>query len=171
MIPALKNKKEKGFVVLFTVLIASIILAIAIGTSGIAYKELVLSSAARESHYSFFAADTGAECALYWDITQNAFDTTQSPPPTFCDNIPLNLAINVNNDYVFSLPLANDTSCAVVTVNKDEPDPQGGSDTYTQIRSLGYNASCLTVANLQSSSAYSKIVERAIEINYLNPTP
>src|SRR3989344_4229619 len=62
------NKMRRGFTLLFAMIISSIVLSIGLGIFNIALKELVLSSAARESQFAFFAADTGTECALYWDI-------------------------------------------------------------------------------------------------------
>src|SRR6185436_17824462 len=68
-VPSLKNvSRSSGFVALFAVLIASMVLLMALGISNIAFKEQVLTAAAKESQYSFFSADTGAECALYCDM-------------------------------------------------------------------------------------------------------
>ncbi len=83
-----RRKKEKGFVILFAVLISIIVLAITIGISNIAYKEVALSTPARDSHYAYYAADTGAECALYNDIKVNngtgIFDGSNPNPSMDC---------------------------------------------------------------------------------------
>ena len=39
---------KKGFVLLFTILVSSIVLLIALGISGIAYRQIILSSEARD---------------------------------------------------------------------------------------------------------------------------
>lgn len=57
--------QQKGFVILFTILISTIILMIGLGIFSIATRETVLSSTAREAQYAFYAADTGVECGLY----------------------------------------------------------------------------------------------------------
>lgn len=45
----------------------------------ILYKQLVLSTADRESQIAFYAADTGMECAYYWDFRADlSGSTTQS---------------------------------------------------------------------------------------------
>jgi len=68
------NKKTKikirnnGFVLFFSLIISTIVLSIISGIILIAYKELIISSTGRESQKAFYSADTGAECALYWDI-------------------------------------------------------------------------------------------------------
>lgn len=46
---------------------ASILLSVGMGISNIAVKEIKLSSIGNESGKAFYMADTGAECALYWD--------------------------------------------------------------------------------------------------------
>lgn len=58
---------SRGFTILFAVLIASILLAIGIAIFDITVRELRLSSVARESQFAIYAAETGVECALYWD--------------------------------------------------------------------------------------------------------
>ena len=57
-------KQQKGFVILFTILISAIILMIGLGIFSIATRETVLSGTAREAQYAFYAADAGVECAL-----------------------------------------------------------------------------------------------------------
>ncbi|HXK40184.1 MAG TPA: LamG domain-containing protein [Candidatus Paceibacterota bacterium] len=59
---------RRGFTLFYAVLTASLLLAIGIAIFNITYKELILSSGARESSNAFYAADTGLECALYWDL-------------------------------------------------------------------------------------------------------
>jgi len=160
---------QSGFVVLFTVLLTSIILAIAIGASGIAYKEVVLASAAKESNYAFYAADTGLECALYWDVHHS--------PSAFADNSTLSIPCDSTNNinlgdplyntagtlYSFPLSLDNGNSCAQVTVDK-----HAENNTATQITSQGYNVSCTDVENARQSLSDTKIVERAEGVTYPN---
>ena len=59
---------KKGFAMLFTVLIVSIILSIAIGISNVTFKQNLLSSIAKDSQIAFFAADSGIECGLVNDF-------------------------------------------------------------------------------------------------------
>src|SRR3989338_8665500 len=63
----LRINRNRGFVLLFTVLIASVILLIAMGITSISYRETILSTEANDGTVAFFAADTGIECALYAD--------------------------------------------------------------------------------------------------------
>lgn len=61
----MKIKEQKGYAILFAVVIVSVISVIAIGLSNTTYKQLILSSVAKDSQVSFFQADTAAECAIY----------------------------------------------------------------------------------------------------------
>ena len=63
--------------------ISSLLLSIGISIYNITLKELILSSYGRNSQFAFYAADTGLECALYWNI-KDAFSTT-TPSTIECD--------------------------------------------------------------------------------------
>jgi hypothetical protein len=77
-----KNKKrftricfKGGFALLFSVLVSSLLLTIGLSIFSIALKELAISTASRQSIYAFYAADSGRECALYWDIEEGHIAT------------------------------------------------------------------------------------------------
>ncbi len=59
---------RRGFILLFAVLVGSLLFSLGLAIAHISIKEVVISTAGKESEYAFFAADTGIECALYWDI-------------------------------------------------------------------------------------------------------
>jgi len=73
--PLLKN----GSVLILALVLASILLSVGMGISGIAMKEIKLSSIGNESGKAFYMADTGAECALYWDV-KNPYFTDPTYP-------------------------------------------------------------------------------------------
>lgn len=58
----------RGFTTLFALLIASLLLAVGLAIYNITIKQVIFSSLARNSSYAIDAADTGIECALYWDF-------------------------------------------------------------------------------------------------------
>jgi type II secretory pathway pseudopilin PulG len=64
----LKKKNEKGFTLLFAVLIATLVVSIGASIISIALRQTILSGTSRESQYAFYAANTVLECAFYWDI-------------------------------------------------------------------------------------------------------
>ncbi len=76
---SLKNKK--GFALLMAIILTSTLLLITYALTSITLKGLTLSYAGKDSELAFYAADTGVECAQYWDIRndeedQGAFYTT-----------------------------------------------------------------------------------------------
>lgn len=166
---------HKGFVVLFAVLISSVVLAITLGISSVAYKEVLLTSQAREANYAFFAADSGTECALYADLQKTGFGTpnvSTGPTPFDCNGgtITPNGAGPVSSfEMEFVNSETNALSCANITVNKNASVslPDGTTASFTEIVSIGYNASCTQVANVATNPTL-RIVERAIKVQYQN---
>jgi hypothetical protein len=163
---------QKGFVVLFAVVLASIILAVSLGVANIAYRELTFTTSAKNSNDAFYAADTGVECALYYD--QNAVN----PPPTNAiafGNITNNTStecagtgVHMNDGagtvsdpwkfYLFPLG-ANASACAEVTVWRDSSTPP-----VTTVNSKGYNVYDKSSSTCGFNGA--SRVERHIELTY-----
>jgi len=77
-----KNSKQQGFVLLFAVLVSTLVLSVGISVISIALKQVVLSGSGRDSQYAFYAANTGAECATYWDLASSSVFYTNSNPAT-----------------------------------------------------------------------------------------
>ena len=85
-----RNRNAKrGVVLLYAVLISSIVLAVGLGLFNIASREVALSALGRDSQLAFFFADTGVECASYWDrkwftagFTTPVFATSDSETPS-----------------------------------------------------------------------------------------
>jgi hypothetical protein len=153
------NIHNRGFAILFSMLVSAIVLSIGLGIFSITYKELLLSSSDRESQVAFYAADTGAECALYWDIqhpdtTYSVFGlvlasgTTTSPDstrPILCGNqdVRTNGYWNPGGatapiETTFRIEHIGGTdACADVTVIKDYNVAEGKQT--TRIDSRGFN--------------------------------
>lgn len=77
------NNKKNGYTLLFSVLVASLVLAIGVSILNISKKEFMLTTSARDSAMAFYAADSGIECAAYGDQEFGSFsETTDSPSGT-----------------------------------------------------------------------------------------
>lgn len=63
-----KNTSQQGFTLIISIFLATIVLTITLSMMQLLYKQLTLSTADRESQVAFFAADSGMECAYYWDF-------------------------------------------------------------------------------------------------------
>ncbi len=174
-----KIKKSRGFALLFAVLAASLLLSIGLSIFTITVKEITLSSYSTNSQFSFYAADSGAECGLYWDIKGNSGITFATSTDSTsnglnktsinCGNTVISLTVSAVDAYdattTFSMPL-NDVPgqdyCALVTVAKSNPGgTQGVSSTY--INSLGYN-----ICNSSAVPTWGNqnLVERALKVSY-----
>lgn len=155
------DKNQGGFVVLFTVLISVIVLVLATGIFNIALKETELTISAKESNLAFYAADAGSECALYYDLKENAFNPI-SPITPECKDGEVSDFDNISPTlFTFNFDLSP-RSCATVEVNKNF-DIDGTS--YTRIISQGYNIDCAQLDSFDTN----RIVERLLEVKYPNP--
>lgn len=161
------GQKQAGFAMLFAVLVSSVLLSIGLSIFNLTVKELVLSSSGRESQFSFYAADTGAECAIYWDFKgKDIFATTssdfRSPSPANpdCVGALINISPSVSGPSSatteFSLNIPTEY-CAIVTVTKSSTGPP---IIKTEIDSRGYNTPCPIDTPNQNR------VERALKVTY-----
>ena len=69
---------QRGFALLIAVVLSSVALVLGISLLDIAYKQVLLASTAKQSHYAFYVADAALECALYHDQQLNTFGYTNS---------------------------------------------------------------------------------------------
>ncbi len=146
---------QRGFTLLMSVLISSILLAIGYEIYNLASKEVILSASGRESQFAFFAADTGIECALWADSKLDAFATTSAETELDCANTvsPLTRQLD-GTDYIttFQMTLGGGqhTQCVDVMVTRQDPKK-------TIIEAFGRNT-----CNVQSKIR----LERAIRVTY-----
>ena len=150
-----KIKKNKGFVLLFAVVVSSIILAVTLAVANVSLKEIKFSTSAKDTNDAFFAADTGAECALFNDrSTQNKFLLAGPAATITCANTNITPTFSAGF-YKFTIPSLGSTGqgCAIVTVDK--------SVSPTAVVSKGYN-----VGDASCNSSSANRVERQIELTY-----
>ena len=171
---------KRGFTIFFAVLVGSLALAVGLAIYDLLVRELALSQTATESQYAIYAADTGAECALYWDL--NYGDTDGSAFATSSLDNPVVSSLSCNNQDVVTSPIvgipwttevpprtptsattvfwvslgsAQSDSCAMVTVEKTIVTQ--GDPSATKITSRGRNT---------CDSADPSRLERALEVRY-----
>lgn len=113
-----KSKKQKGYAILFTVVIVSAISVITAGLSNAAYKQLVLSSLAKDSQLAFYQADTAGDCALYADRV-NPFNIITTGGPWSCGNSSLVVTPTTGGGYTIYPTDQNSTNpCFRIDVTK-----------------------------------------------------
>ena len=69
-------KKPRGFTLLIAVILSTVVLTVGLALLDVAYKQVILSSTAKQSQAAFYNADSALECALYYDQKFDAFDFT-----------------------------------------------------------------------------------------------
>jgi len=156
----MKNKESTsaGFTLFIALVVMGTLLLIAAGIASLATRQALISAAGRESQHAFYAADTGIECALYWDVKNptgiSAFATSTSSNIT-CDGTPATVGGggDINPTSIFSFVLTPDPYCATVRVTKIYL----GSVLRTTIESKGYNTCDLSNP---------RRVERAVRATY-----
>lgn len=163
------NKKplEQGIALVFSIVLSTIFLTIAVGVLGITMNELNFSISSKDSNNAFYAADTGVDCALYNDRSDvNFFIDGPMDTNIFCPGVVANLTSGANSfpDFDFEITElgSNLNSCVKVHVLK-KLDTDGVTIIGTEITSKGYNIT----GNLGcGGSSGSSIVERVLEVNY-----
>jgi hypothetical protein len=148
---------QSGFAMLFTVLIVSLILSIAIGISNLSFKQTVLSSLAKDSQISFYEADTAIECGLYYDTVLLSFplgtDSSTVLPSISCGNNTFSYDNTQSyTDYIVYKQDIIDTTKPCSTLLFDKVTSLG----ISIVQGRGYN--------ICSSSV--RQVERALEVRY-----
>jgi len=141
-----KLQKNKGFVLLFAVTLAAILLSIALGVSNIALKEIKFGTSAKDTNEAFFAADTGVEKVLFQDK-----DPLTYPAPENEGD-----AIMFETVYVVGLGRTG-KSCAIATIEKERTP----LSVVTTIISKGYN-----LGDENCNSTNPDRIEREIKTTY-----
>ncbi|HEY4522329.1 MAG TPA: hypothetical protein VJH91_01680 [Candidatus Paceibacterota bacterium] len=159
-------KSKRGFTLLLAALVATIVLALASSIFTIAQKQLILSSIGRDSQFAFYAADTGAECALYYDMRFQRFPTSTptATPQVICDGNPAtvqpvategtDVVTIFETDLFVGSPHSPGGYCVEVEVRKRTENPT------TIIRADGYNVDC---AQKDESP---RALQRSVELTY-----
>jgi hypothetical protein len=151
------SNAQAGFAMLFTVVIISIILALALGIADVTFKQTILSELARDSQLAFYQADSGVECGLYYDLSVGQFPRGSAiavaPNQITCgSNTASFVSSQSYTDYfVYAEDVANQANpCFTITFDKAS-DPIKNS-----VSTRGYS----------SCQSNPKQVERALNVTY-----
>lgn len=161
----MKRNTQQGYAILFTVVIVSVISVIAIGLSNTTYKQLILSSVAKDSQVAFYESDTAVECALYADLADTGLTGLSSSGAPFQCGVnavgqPVTISIlNSGNGYDMFDTLRDQSDygpCFDAHITKTT-SPVVGQNDSTSISARGYNT---------CNKSDPRAVEREIEVNY-----
>lgn len=164
-----KLQNNKGYTLLFAVLVSAIVLSVGISILNISKKEYLLATSARDSSTAFYVADSGIECFAYHDLqkgfstsTQNTLNCGNSSGITF--SFTEEVLTNGAKQYTAeSIPfrMSDQLSCANVTITKTELNNTWSSDILSRGYNIGWDENLNTC-----SKPNAKRVERAIRLNY-----
>ncbi len=153
------NMHKKGFTLLVAIVTTSSLFVISFMVVNLAFKQLVISDASEQSQYAFYNADTGIECAIYWDL--------KTGPNMFNPSTKGNITCNGNvitptvGEYSAGISVTNFT-LSLVTGYADIEITKNQITDITTIESRGYNTSV--------AGALRKF-ERGVTISYTSPPP
>jgi len=151
----------RGFALLIAVVLTSVLLSVGLALLDIAYKQITLSSTARQSQYAFYAADSALECALYWDQQEAAFEYGNEASHIVCGDItipvsPGPFASNVRKSE-FSIPCPGGTQATVTVYKTNGLASCSGADNNSCLLASGYNT---------CNTADPRRIERGLKVVY-----
>lgn len=182
--------KKKGVALLISVLILSTVLGVGITLLNAVIKQSKIASSAEQSVLAIYAADSGVECALFWDIRGHeasfygdvdgdsigdkvfATSTGHTPFPVN-DNIDCNGTDISNSNPSIGWTVSNETANSAKTTFKldfsggscaivevDKESTGPGTYIKTIVLSRGYNVACSDIGTDL------RAIERAIKVTY-----
>lgn len=186
------KEKNKAFTLFVSLIVASLLLAVGFSIGNILIKQLTLASSGSGSLIAFYAADSAAECAMYWDRKNSEGISVEESPfstSTLSDiRIVCGKGVGADDDdtgeglvYGFR-KVCNDGICgagaisATTTFYVDTSDP-----TDTSTRSCAFVTVAKTynpLTGIEDTSIDSRgyngelLIDRALSgysVDYLNP--
>ncbi|HRH25583.1 MAG TPA: pilus assembly PilX N-terminal domain-containing protein [Parcubacteria group bacterium] len=150
--------KNRGFTLFIAIVISATLLLVSSGIISVAVKEAFLTTANRHSQEAFYAADTGIECALYWDLKNpgglSAFATSTTAVIS-CNGQSFTVG-GSSGQSNFTLTFLPDLYCTEVRVTRRRAQPSLNIKSTT-IESYGYNT---------CDPTNPRRVQRAIGVSY-----
>jgi len=178
-------ENNEGYTLLFAVLTATLVLGVAVFILSISRGQYLLASAARESTYAIYAADSGIECAAavaanisietggILDCGGNTYEILGSGgmgiTPGQFTRLPDGSIPNLYDVYQTSLYVGlSDNRCVYITFNKGFDSLKDGTrNLVTQIEARGYNFCTLNNGTWSPNISNPRVVERAIRLTYV----
>lgn len=161
-----KQSTSKGIALYIAITVTAVLVLVSFAVISIALRSVSIANAGKDSQEAFYAADSGDECALYWDVKNptnpgtSAFATATSQSISCNSDAqnPANGSLFVggggnNSTSTFHVTFLPNPYCADVSVVKSYVS----GVLKTKIESKGYNT-CDNTSPLR--------VERAIRVTY-----
>lgn len=154
---------QRGFTLLMSALVASVVLSIGVAIFSIVEKEVKLSSIGRDSQFAFYVADSAADCALYWEWRHTWFGSTTPPADISCDGQTVPVKVTETQDAfgdwessTFSYEYTPGGLCAQVFVVKY----LDGNILRTTVHADGFSVACGVI------NTSNRALQRSVELNF-----
>lgn len=151
MKPKIIKKEKKGFALLFSILVSSLLLSIGLSIFNIALKELAISTATSRSIHSFYAADSGREAVMYEDIIRGTIN------------------IDRDNNICFKQEFSDSSDCLIEVTKKSNLGEDGGPN-YEVTLKKDWDGNKTKIITTLTSRGYDTVggdrLERAIQQTY-----
>lgn len=137
----MKNKnKQKGYALLFSILIISAISVITAGLINTIYKQLILSLLSKDSSTAFYQADNAMDCAMHADLYVLPKTNFLNSGEFSCGGFDMKVVPGDSNSYDL-LPQDEQSTdpCFRIHVSKSESNTVPGEYITNQISARGYN--------------------------------
>lgn len=133
----LKIKKQKGYALLFAIIIIGSISAVVSGLLSSTTKQLILSSLAQDSLVAFYQADIAMDCGFYAKMNFESVNIVENIGGSWsCGGGENNLVKNGADDNSFILTFPNSTNstdpCFEIAIS-------GFNENITTVSAKGYN--------------------------------
>lgn len=156
------KRRNAGFTLLVAIMVTALILLVSFVVANVTLKQLLISQSAKESQYAFYNAESGMECAMFWDF----FGGSSQFDPDFAGGVTCNgqlvstgaplhspetgtSVVGGSTNSIFSFNLTR--GCVIVRVTKNLATGD------TTIDSRGYNT---------CTSGAIRRLERGVELTY-----
>ncbi len=207
MINFIKNKDSKkdspkkeenrviltsGFTLFVAMIVSSLLLAVGFSIGNIILKQLLLSGSGKDSQIAFYAADSGIECAEFWDtkdasgnplVVEGPFATSTSLTSLACGpsatstltKVPGSPTGDVSVDETSTLVIDYSDlaeaykACAIVKIEKGFAtttiDAEPVLLPFTRLTARGYNSSYNSSTG-ECDISNKRTVERGLYVQY-----
>ncbi len=175
-----------GFTLFVAMIVSSLLLAVGFSISNIILKQLLLSGSGKDSQIAFYAADSGAECAQFWDardgngvdlIADGPFATSTATTDftikcgrgvvDFSKSTSMTVPGLVTSTLVVDYSTSDYKACALVLIEKGFTKIDEEDVPYTKVVSRGYNSSLITAGTTKACDLSNKrTVERGLVVQY-----
>ena len=110
-------RSQRGVALYLSIIVAGLIAFIAVAVSTVSFVQLNIVETSTESQYAFYAANSGVECAAYWDAKHDAF-----PSPEATDEG------EGNDDKTGQMDCAQGNLTVVDVIEEEDESPQCDPD-------------------------------------------